>query len=426
MAFSYQLLGKTLSTNLEIPLTELKKWFENETSYILSPVQAKAERLLGEMRKAHEELTDACRMLLENSRKEIEKRNTRTFKRARALNKLARLFTERMQQVKVPEKHAYKSLKEFVEQAQKAYAVTDVDVRNWFPRISPFFIMDRSKFVRVFEKTKDTLKELNDFLEKEYVKTRVPEETFQLIEEVKNLEEQTAALEAEIKRVKGERAKFEVEITNAQRRMNELKLAGGISQLREINSEIEKLRKEVRYHLRHLQKPFLKLQSLALRGGGSGLTPEETQKLNDYLTNSFEALATEEIGYPLLKGILQKLSAAMADGRLKLKQDKERKARQAIEEILNKDALTSLHRKCGEALMRRNKLSSSSALEETRTELQRLQEHIDQLEKTVERLKVEEQMFERSYREALEKIKKCKRQMEKNILDFTGKKVSLV
>jgi cell division protein FtsB len=426
MAFTYQLLGKALSTSLEIPLTELKKWLENETSSILSPVQAKAEKLLGEMHKAHEELTDACRMLLENSRKEIEKRNTRTFKRARALNKLARLFIERMQQVKVPEKHAYKSLKDFVEQAQKAYAVTDVDVRNWFPRISPFFIMDRSKFVRVFEKTKVTLKELNDFLGKEYVKTKVPEETFQLIEEVENLEEQTAALEAEMERVKGERAKLEREIADAQQRMNELKLVGGISQLREINSEIEKLRKEVCHHLRHLQKPFLKLQSLALHGGGSGLTPEETQKLNDYLTNPFEALATEEKGYPLLKGILKKLSAAMAYGKLKLKQDKERKARQTIEEILNEDVLASLRQKCGEEWMRRNKLSSSSALEETRTEIQRLQEHIDQLEKTVERLKTEEQTLERSQRETLEKIKKCKSQMEKNIFDFTGKKVSVV
>lgn len=415
-----------MSTDLEIPLTELKQWFENETGSILSPVQAKAEKLLSEMRKAQEELTDACRMLLESSRKEVEKRNLRTLKRARALNKLARLFMERMQQVKVPEKHAYQSLKDFVEQAQKAYAVTDVDVRNWFPRISPFFIMDRSKFVRVFEKAKDMLRGLNDFLEKEYVKTRVLEETFQLIEEVKNLEEQTEALETEIKRVKSERAKFEGEIADEQQRMNELKLAGGISQLREINSEIEKLRKEVHYHLRHLQKPFLKLQSLALRGGGSGLTLEETQKLNHYLTNPFEALATEEAGYPLLKGILQKLSAAMADEKLKLKQDKERKARQVIEEILNKDALKSLHQKCGEVLMQRNRLSSSSALEETRMELRRLQEHIDQLDKTVERLKVEEQTFERSHRETLEKIKKCKSQMERNIFDFTGKKVTVV
>lgn len=415
-----------LSSSLKIPLTELKKWLENETSSILSPVQAKAEKLLGEMHKAHEELTDACRMLLENSRKEIEKRNTRTFKRARALNKLARLFMERMQQVKVPEKHAYKSLKDFVEQAKKAYAVTDVDVRNWFPRISPFFIMDRSKFVRVFEKTKDTLKELNDFLGKEYVKTKVPEETFQLIEEVKTLEEQTAVLEAEIKRVKGELARLEKEIADAQQRMDGLKLAGGISQLREINTEIEKLGKEVCHHLRHLQKPFLKLQSLALRGEGSGLTPEENQKLNDYLTDPFEALATEEKGYPLLKGILQKLSVAMDDGKLKLKQDKERKARQTIGEILNRDALASLHQRCSAEWMRKNKLSSSSTLEETRTEIQRLQEHIDQLEKTFERLKAEEQTLERSRIETLEKIKKCKSQMEQNISDFTGKKVSIV
>ena len=93
-----------MSTSLKISFNELKDWLDGETGPVLAPVHSKAERLLGEMREAHEDLVDACRMLLENSRKEIEKRNMRTFKRAQALNKLAKLFLERMQPIKVPEK----------------------------------------------------------------------------------------------------------------------------------------------------------------------------------------------------------------------------------------------------------------------------------------------------------------------------------
>lgn len=415
-----------MATKLKIPLTELKEWLEGETGFVLSPVRVKAGKLLGEMREAHEELTEACRMLLENSRKEIEKRNMRTFKRARALNKLARLFLERMQQVKVPEDPAYASIKMFVEQAQKAFTITEFDVKNWFPRISPFFIMDRGKFIRAFEKAKDTLKELSVFLEKECLKTKILEETLKLIDDVKNFEKQAAALQLEIKRVCSEKERFEREMVETQRKIDELKSAGGISQLREIDSEIENLRKEVYTSFRHLQKPFVKLQSLALHGGGSGLTPEEVKKLNEYLEDSFEALATEEPGYPLLRQILQKLSTAMSYGKLKLKQDKERKARQAIEEILNKDFLTGLHQKCAEARMRRNQFSASSALTETKTELLRLQEQAGGLEKKVERLRVEEQTLEKGYREALEKIQNCKSQIERNIFDFTSKKVSIV
>ncbi|MEM2536844.1 MAG: hypothetical protein QXT10_03325 [Candidatus Bathyarchaeia archaeon] len=79
-----------MSTRLETSLSELKSWLEGQTEHLLAPIQVKAEKLLGEMRKAHGELIEACKMLVESSRREIERRNMRTFKRAQALNKLVR------------------------------------------------------------------------------------------------------------------------------------------------------------------------------------------------------------------------------------------------------------------------------------------------------------------------------------------------
>ncbi|MDW8041066.1 MAG: hypothetical protein RMJ03_06600, partial [Nitrososphaerota archaeon] len=77
-----------LSARLEIPLSELKDWLGSQISPTFTPVQVRAEKLLKEMREAHENLIEACKLLIENSRKEIEKHNPRTFKRAQALNKL--------------------------------------------------------------------------------------------------------------------------------------------------------------------------------------------------------------------------------------------------------------------------------------------------------------------------------------------------
>ena len=131
----------------------------------------------------------------------------RTFKRAQALNKLAKLFLERMQPLRVPEKPSFKDVEGFVGSAQKAYAVTDIDVRNWFPRISPFFIMDRGKFLRAFENAKGTLKELNDFLTKEYVKAKALEETFQLIDKLHALEQQLASLKEQKAKADNEKAR---------------------------------------------------------------------------------------------------------------------------------------------------------------------------------------------------------------------------
>lgn len=415
-----------MSTSLKISFNNLRGWLEGETSSVLGPVHARAERLLSEVRETHQGLIEACHMLLESSRKEIEKRNMRTFKRAQALNKLAKIFLERMQPLRVPEKPSFKDVEGFVNTAQKAYAVTDVDVRNWFPRISPFFIMDRGKFLRAFESAKGSLKELNEFLTKEYVKAKVLEETFQLIDEVNMLEERAANLREGKKRAEVEKRKIDDEMAEVQRRIDELEKSGGLSRLAELDEAISGLRRDVEYCLRHLQKPLIKLHSLASHGEGSGLTPEELKKLNHYLTDPFEALATENDGYPLLRQILHKTLRLMADGKLKLKPDKERKARQAIDEILNRDSLKSLYQKCVDANQRKAKLSASSTLTEAKNEVAKLNEHVDKLKKKAENLEAEMEAAEKGLKEVAAKVLECKSRIEKNILNFSGKRVEII
>jgi len=414
-----------LLTRTEISLSELKGWLENQTTTIFKPLQTRAEKLLGDMRKAHSSLIEACEVLIENSRREIEKRNMRTFKRAQALNKLAKIFQERMRQVQVPEKLSVKGVEEFVSMAQKAYAVTDVDVRNWFPRISPFFIMDRGKFLRAFEGAKTSLKELNSFLTKEFMKAKTLEETFQLIEEIKELKSRLANLENEHGRTESERIRLEEELAQTRRRIAELEKGGGLAQIAEINETLECLRREIAYNLRHLQKPLVKLQSLALHGAGSGLTPEEIKKLGEYLTDPFEALTAENDGYPLLKGVLRKTERLMSDGKLKLKEDKMRKAKQAITEIVDKDSLVGLQKKCLEAKMQKTQISTSTTIAETITEMSRLQEHVENIRRKLERLESEEANLKRAIQETMKKIDSHKSLVEKNVQAFSRQEITV-
>jgi hypothetical protein len=175
-------MGNSLSEPLKFSLKEIKGWLERETGSIFIPVHEKAQKLIDEMNKVLDNVTDVCKVLLENSRKEIEKRSRKTLGKSRALNKLAKLFLKRIRQIEAPDKVSYDTFHDFIQETQKTFAVTEVDIRNWFPRISPFFIMDRRKFLGVFEKAKESLKELQNFLTKEYVKTKTLEETFQIID----------------------------------------------------------------------------------------------------------------------------------------------------------------------------------------------------------------------------------------------------
>ena len=425
MACAYFSLGKLLSEFTKFSSNDIKPWLEKETGSIFIPVHGKAQKLLDEMRQSIEDVTEVSRMLLDNSAKEIEKRNMKTYGRARALNKMARLFLDRWRQLKPPEKVVYDSLREFAQETQRAFVVTDLDIKNWFPRVSPFFILDRRRFQAVFEKSKITLKELNDFVAREYVKTKTLEETFLLIDKLHALESQLASLNEQKGKARLQSGIVEKEIAGTSQKMADLKSKGGISQLDHVGLEIESLNGEVKHGLRHLQKPFVKLQSLTLHGGGSGITPEEAKKLDQYLNNPFEAFATEASGYPILRQILQKLDRAMMEGKLKLKPDKTRKAKQAIDAILNTNSLDSLYQKCVAAMTQKSRLSTSSEVAETRSDLSKLQQQLENLESKGKSVESEESTIERAYTDTAEKIRNHKSQIERNILSFMGKRVRI-
>jgi predicted nucleic acid-binding Zn-ribbon protein len=410
-----------LSETLKISSKEVKEWLEEEAGSIFIPVHESAQKLLDEMKIALENVTDVCKMLLENSRKEIEKRNRKTYGKARALNKLTRLFLKRMRQIEVPDKVSYNSFQDFVQETRKAFTVTEVDIRNWFPRISPFFIMDRRKFLGIFEKTKESLEELQNFLTKEYVKTKTLEETFQLIDNILALEGQLADLEAHRNKSETEKASVERKIAETQKKMTDLKNRENLTQLNQISMKIEKLRKEVKHNLRHLRKPFIKFQSQVFRKGG--LTPEELEKLNHYIETPFDAFTAEKAGYPMLKQILQKLADSISEGKLKLKRDRKRKAEQAIDSIFNKNSLDALHQRCREAIMRKNQLSTSAETAKIKGDLLKLQEELKKLKRKKKRVESEENTGERKLKETLERIHGQKKRIERNVFDFMGKRI---
>jgi hypothetical protein len=405
-----------LSEILKFSSSEIKGWLENQTNPILIPFHTKAKKLRDEMIRALENLANASKMLQESSRKEIEEGNMKPYGRARGLNKLAHLFLERIRQIEVPDQVSCASLLEFARETQEAFVFTEVDVKNWFPRISPFFAFDREEFLTVFGKAKESLKGINDLLTKECVKIKTLEETFQLIDGLKTLEEQLVNLNKQRKKSEDEKALFEKEIVETQQRMSDLKSEGGISQLDEIDMEIEALSMEVKHSLQHLQKPFIKLHVEV-----SSLTPEEFNKLNWYVENPFEALASEDADYPMLKRILQKLTHLMSNGKLKLKPDKERKAEQAIDKILNMNSLASLHQKSIDVTSRKKQLSTSIKFAETKSTFLRFQENIEKLERRMESVELEKKTVEKVYNETLEKIQNHKKQIERNILSFMNR-----
>jgi hypothetical protein len=405
--------------------SEVKRWLEAQTSSILTPVHAQAKKLRDDLNLNIQMVVDISKQLFDTSSKEIEKRNMKVYNRARALNKLARLFLDRLKKLNPPEQVSYESISQYVEEARKVLLVTDIDIKNWFPRISPFFIMDRRKFLAVYERTKQAYNALNEYVTKEYVKTKTLEEALQQISELQGLERQLLTLNDEKATIKNELAPITQDILVLEQKIAGLVSQGPIDKLNLVNGEIESLTNELKHELGHLQKPFIKMQALATGGGGGGVTPDELNKINQYLEKPFDALNSEQPNYPLLKEILQKLEELIREDKLKLKPEKARKAQQSIDEILHKDSLSKLQIRCNEMAQSKEHLLASSKMDEINQTVAQYQDQLDVLKARRTSVETHETVKENAYKETQDKISNLKRTIERNVQSSIDKKIQI-
>jgi chromosome segregation ATPase len=275
------------------------------------------------------------------------------------------------------------------------------------------------------EKAKFAISSLNDFVAKEYVKTKTIEETFQLVDEIQSLERQLATVNTQKADMQNERAPIEKEIAELQQRIAELETKGPIEQLNTVEAEKEALTNELKNELRHLQKPFIKVQALATQGGGAGLTPDELKALNGYMETPAEALAAEEPGYPTLRAVLEKLTRLMSEDKLKLKADKARKASQSADEILKRDSLIGLQARSKNVVTRRTEILASTRMDEIKRDLSLCQEQLKQLTARKTNVESHEGVKENEKTDIQDKIRSNKRAIEKNVNTFLGKKIEI-
>ncbi|MDR2204376.1 MAG: hypothetical protein LBE76_08845 [Nitrososphaerota archaeon] len=405
--------------------TTLKEWIEQKADTSLIPVQEQTKKLLNETNQAITVLREVCESLLENSNKEIEKRNMKVYNRARALNKLSQIFIDRLDKLSIPEQITYDTVNKYSIEAQKTIIVTEIDIKNWFPKISPFFIMDRRKFLTVYDKTKQTFTTLHEFTTKEYVKTKTLQETIHLINDLKNLENKATNIQTEIQNIQNERTPIEEKITNLEQKTAELKTAGPIDQLNLITNEIETLNNDLKNNLRHLQKPFIKMQALATSGGGGGITPDDLRVINIYLDNPVEALTIEETGYPTLKKILEKLQTMLKEDKLKLKPDKARKSEQTATELLTKNTLNEPQEKSKTLTTKRQQLLTSTHMDEIKQNLNLYEEQIEQLKARKTSIEAHENIKKRELQELQTDINNRKRNIERNITEAFTKTIQI-
>jgi len=414
-----------MSDTIEIPLNNVNEWLNKETIPIVEPLREEAKKLLEDIRSKLGDLLEACDKLLEDAEKEMAKGSRKTYRRAKALQKLAGKFSDLIEEVTIPEEINGITLSQTSEQIEKALKTIGIERAKWFRAIAPYFIMSRRRFDFSLKRVDDSFKNFTDFLSDDYSKAETAEGISSRVEDLNNFVTELRKFEKSKEARKHQKELLEKKMEKSHQALQKIQSKDEVVELAQLNKRIEELTQSVKHELRHLQKPLLKFQTL-VNNPGYSLLPEATTKLDEYLTAPFNALATEKAGYPLLKTILQKIDSALDNKKMKLKPSRMRKAKDQIAYIVSKTALLSLQNDCSEALSKKRELSTSGAISESRDERADVQERLKALETRKKLLEARDARFKKEHNETRIRVEKQKKALEKTVFDLSGKDVRLV
>ena len=414
-----------MSDRLEIPLNTVKEWLDKETAPIVEPLRTDAKKLLEDIKSKLEDLIEACDKLLDDAEKEIAKGNRKTYRRAKALHKLAGKFANLIEEIIIPEEISGKTLHQTSEQIRKILKTIDKERTKWFRAIAPYFILSRRRFDLALKKADDTLHNFTDFLSNDYSKAESAEGVSSKLEELHQSLTEYGRFEKAEKSRKHKKQLLEKKIEKTHQKLEALQTKDEVVELAQQNRRIEELSEKVNHELRHLQKPLLKFQTL-VNSPGYSLLPEATAKLDEYMTDPFKALATEKEGYPLLITILQKIDSALDNKKMKLKSSRLRKAKDQIANIVNKSALVSLQKDCSEVLSKKHELATSGAISESRDERAELMDHLKELQTRKKFLEARDARFKKQHDEESIRVEKQKKALEKILSDLSDKNIQIL
>ena len=389
---------------------------------VIDPLKAEGESLFDDISGRLNDFRVVCEKLFEDGEREMMKGNPKTHRSARELNKLARNTLERLDKVVIPDQVSRENLQMLKGDLEGTLAAIGEERRRRFPRIEPYFILDRRRFDIVLKRVMESPGALRTFSLHKYVKAKILEDVLSAITNLVRLLDELGKAEERKKRMEPRRKIIDRRMRKKQKDTLAIQEKAEMRELDKVNKRIGELEKKVKNGLSSLLKPFLKFQSLS-RGPDYYLPFTEAEKLDEYISTGFEALATEEDGCPMLKSVLQKMSDAMDQGKLKLKSSRGRKAQKRIKDIAQKDALTPLHRNCREAFFERQKLLTSEAVTAFQKELTRYQRELRDLRRRKKFIDSKHSLLDSECQDLLQRIESQRNELKETILELTGKNV---
>ncbi len=330
----------------QVPVSKLHDWIRKSLSSELTQAEREREKILSELSRAFESLSQMCGQLTQKAERDMEKRENRAeYRAAKAVVRLTEVVSGMCSAVTSPSSKDTVTLRNLQRQLSKIASDAAAARQEWLRQIRPYYIIDMMTLGGQIDKVKRLGEELHTFLVGKGSLLRSLEELNEKLSSLSKLElskestsTQRQALERRLEEARQQEQKLRNEVQTIRENPRMKEYFAVDQELRAHRGEL------VRTGFSRLGGPLRKLISISERGNYP-LPIDVREKAKEYANKPFTTFLREEDGYPHLKAVLTALSNAVSSSKLALKQREAKKVLERTQQAVEGGFLMGLQTK---------------------------------------------------------------------------------
>ncbi len=295
--------------------------------------------------------------------------------------------------------------------------------QRWEDQTNPFFLLTMRRLRIGYDRLVELTREVRDFFDNRYDKTRRVEETVEMTTEVKKLNTEVETILALEEKTQQELTELDEKLGIYQERLTDLEKTPIATKLRSTEEEVKEAEKRIYSRLSSLQRPIKKMK-FSVKKGRLDISPETTDLLRR-CKNKIDIRQIEHMGIKSFRLLMDTIREAVESNHISLKKEERTRVIETLGALLDERIIESKLEERQNNEENREKLLSSEegiAYQSRILDLEREKEGLKkQRLRSSERL---ESIKDRLQKSQL-KIEGTKRRIKKNIHDLLGEDIDI-
>jgi DNA repair exonuclease SbcCD ATPase subunit len=354
-------------------------------------------------------------------------------KEERGVSELAKKSAERfveksapaVENFPIPQEITYNNLEVLKNDLERTLKSIGEHGQRWVPKMAPWYKMEIAEIDLYLKRLAKEFQDLQEILTRRYSKIKDYESISSAMDEIRKEQEIANELIKQKKELTKNLTKYEEAKQEKHSELKELKEKTLVRDITDVEKELKSVEEAILRELRFFEKPFRKLDKL-VSDGTVQINSEHLKILRDYLDKPLASLLREDDNCSQIKSLLIQLNSVLAEEKLGLKGSRNKKAKDQISKICEKDILTPLKKKYLKLDSERNALKiqiSEKGLTQKQKHLETAVEEIDQKK---EDINTTIYRVETDYQKSKNRIDTYIQKLEQKVYTITGIHIKII